>query len=426
MLHMKVTSVRSLGGSVHVPGDKSISHRAAILAAMSEGVTRIRNFSTAEDCRTTLQCLRQLGVQIDASGNDTVITGAGKHGFSRPAGPLDCGNSGTTARLLAGLLAGQSFHCVLTGDASLSTRPMQRIVEPLTAMGASIESTDGHLPLRIAGGDLRPLAAPFPVMSAQVKSCLLIAGTYVNGETALIDSAATRDHTERMMQWLGADIELRRRSVRLRGGHLAARDIAVPGDISSAAFFVIAAACLPGCDIRLNGVGLNPTRTAFLDLVKAAGADINIENVEEVGNEPRGDLHIRGGLAGGEPLMITPDTVPKVIDELPVLAVLGTQLTDGIRIENAGELRHKETDRLSAMADNLRLMNADVEVYGDSMRVHPSALKGAVVDPRGDHRIAMALAVAGLLAEGETEIINAECVDISFPGFFDTLASVAR
>ena len=428
MLDMKVSPAKSVTGTIRVPGDKSISHRAAILAAMAEGKTRISNFSTAEDCRTTLRCLEQLGVRIDHESEDIVVAGAGKQGFQRSGEALDCGNSGTTARLLCGLLAGQSFDSVLTGDASLSKRPMQRVIEPLKMMGAEIDSSDGRLPLRIHGRQLHGIRYELPVASAQVKSCVLLAGLLADGKTTTVEQTPTRDHTERMLQWLGLDLERTgERAVALDGSAtIKAKDISVPGDISSAIFFLVAAACLPGSAIAITDVGLNPTRTTFLDVLKETGVNIEFADVEEASNEPRGTLRVQGGLNRGRRLTIVGDRVAGSIDEIPILALIGTQIDGGLEVRDAGELRHKETDRIAAIVENLRRMNAAVEEFADGFVVERSDLKGASIDPRGDHRIAMAFAVAALLAEGESEIVGAECVDISFPGFFDTLASVVR
>jgi 3-phosphoshikimate 1-carboxyvinyltransferase len=417
-----VRRANSINGSIRVPGDKSISHRAAILAAIAEGESRIDNFSTAADCRTTLNCLEALGIAISRLGTTITISGAGKAGLRPPKIPLDCGNSGTTARLLAGVLAVQPFDSVLIGDSSLRSRPMDRIIEPLRQMGARIESDNGRLPLRILGGqELHGIQYKPPVASAQVKSCLLLAGLFAKGQTTVLEPIATRDHTERLLQWMGANIAAGAISGELP---LTARDIDIPGDVSSAAFFVAAAACLPGSVLKVSDVGLNPSRTAFIDLLASAGADIEVSDRLEACSEPRGSLTVRGGANRSQ--VIQSHEIPKLIDEIPMLAVVGTQLAGGIAVRDAGELRHKETDRIAAMVENLRRMNATVDEFPDGFRVERSQLKGAAVDPFGDHRVAMAFAVAGLLADGATEIRHSECVDISFPGFFDTLAEVVR
>ncbi|MFN0277915.1 MAG: 3-phosphoshikimate 1-carboxyvinyltransferase [Pyrinomonadaceae bacterium] len=414
---MKILPARYLRGTVNIPGDKSISHRAVMLASIAVGETRIENFSTAEDCRTTLKCLEQLGVSITKCGNDVIVKGVGKNGLRKPEQPLDCGNSGTTARLLAGILAGQPFDSVLTGDESLSRRPMNRIIEPLTEMGAKIESRDGCLPLHIFGGqNLRGVEHELPIASAQVKSCLLLAGLFAEGKTSVVERTPTRDHTERMLEWFGAG-----------DASLTARDINIPSDVSSAAFFIVASACLSGSDILLPNVGLNSTRTTILNVLQSVGVDVQISMTAEICNERRGSIRVRGRLEQDlikKRLILDGDIISKIIDEIPILAVLGTQLNFGIEIRDASELRVKETDRISAIAENLRRMNAVVEEFPDGFKVERSDLKGASIDSFGDHRIAMAFAVAGLLAEGETEIQSAECVNISFPGFFETLSSV--
>jgi len=435
MNDMKLFPARSLHGTVNLPGDKSISHRAAMLAAIAVGDTRIKNFSTAEDCRTTIKCLEQLGVSFTHDGPDVLVTGVGKTGLRGAEKPLDCGNSGTTARLLAGILAGQAFDSVLTGDGSLSRRPMNRIIEPLTAMGAKIESDNGCLPMRICGGrELRGVEHELPMASAQVKSCVLLAGLFANGKTTVAERSPTRDHSGRMLRWFGVNVETADATagdrISVTGDSvLSARDVNVPADMSSAAFFIMAAACLKGSDVLIPNVGLNPTRTAVLNVLRDLGADVQISMANEICNEPRGSVRVRGGLAGSpnsKQIRLAGDIIAKVIDEMPILAVLGTQLEGGIEIRDAAELRHKESDRISAMVENLRRMNASVEEFPDGIKVERSNLIGAGVDPSGDHRIAMALAVAGLLAEGETEILAAECSNISFPGFFETLLAVVK
>ena len=427
---MKIRRAKRLCGTIRVPGDKSISHRAAILAAMCTGEMRIESFSLAGDCQTTLQCLEQIGVNISRRGTAIGIEGVGKNGFRPPVGPLDCGNSGTTARLLAGLLAGQEFDSEITGDASLRSRPMKRIIEPLSRMEARIESADGHLPMTIHGGHrLRGFDHKLPVASAQVKSCLLIAGLLSAGKTSVLERTPTRDHTERMLQWLGVDVETTLAGVGQKisvSGEaiLTARDIGVPGDISSAAYFIIAAAILPGSDIVIPDIGLNPLRKGIIDVLLRAGADIQITELGDKCNEPVGTVRVVGGISPGsgvQPIRLSGADIPGIIDELPVLAVLGTQVEGGIEVCDAGELRLKETDRITAVVENLRRMNARVEEFPDGFKVERSTLKGALVDSFGDHRIAMAFAVAGLAADGETEIAGADCADISFPGYFEAL-----
>ena len=428
---MKIFPATRLRGTLQLPGDKSISHRAAMLAAIAVGETRIENFSSAEDCRTTLKCLEQLGVSISQNGTDVVIKGVGKTGLQKPEQPLDCGNSGTTMRLLAGILAGQPFDSVLTGDESLSKRPMGRVIEPLTKMGAKIESENGSLPIRIFGVQkIAGIEYEPPIASAQVKSCILLAGLFADGKTTIIERTTTRDHTERMLQWFGVDLQLVKESISLNSeAILTAQDVKIPSDFSSAAYFIVAAACLEGSDITIRDLGLNPTRTSCLTILQHLNANAQILTLEEKCNEPVGMIRVRGRiqrLLRSTPHLLSGSIIPNIIDEIPILAVLGTQLDVGIEVRDAGELRHKESDRIASIVENLRRMNADIEEFPDGFRVEKSSLKGSVIDSFGDHRIAMACAVAGLLADGETEILNAECVNISFPDFFETLQNVVR
>lgn len=431
---MKIRPADRLKGEIRLPGDKSISHRAAILTALSSGRARISNFATSVDCASTLDCLRQLGVEISSSGSDVTVTGVGKHGFRSPDASLDCGNSGTTMRLLAGMLAGQDFDSVLIGDDSLLKRPMKRIIEPLTQMGARIESENGLAPLKILGGrKLSGIKYPLPVASAQIKSCVLLAGLNAGGRTTVIETVPTRDHTERMLRSLGANVSTnatqRGTEISIDGdAELAAADIRVPGDISSAAFFLVAAACLKDSELKLINVGLNPTRAAVIDVLRGFGVDIAITDIREVSGEPVGTITVRGGIAETSRASQTLEAsvIANLIDEIPILAVFGTQLRQGLEIRGASELRVKESDRIAAVVENLRRMGASVVEFPDGFRVDHSELKGAHLDSFGDHRIAMAFAVAGLMAKGETTINNAECADVSFPGFFDTLARVIR
>lgn len=403
-----------------------------MLAAIADGTSRISNFAASEDCASTLGCLSGLGVVVRREGDRVEIDGRGKHGLREPSADLDCGNSGTTMRLLSGILAGQPFASTLTGDGSLSRRPMKRVIDPLSRMGAMVEATDGHAPLAIRGkSPLESIRFRPPVASAQLKSCVLLAGLFAEGETAVVEGVPTRDHTERMLHGFGVDVRVEAtpdgKAISVSGdARLTARDITVPCDISSAAFFLVAASCLEGSRLEMPQVGLNPTRTGVIDVLGRLGADIEITGRTESGGEPIGSLivkHLAGPPAAGGNL-IAGDMVANVIDEVPILAVFGTQVDGGIEIRDAGELRVKESDRIAAVAENLRRMGADVEEFEDGLRVGRSRLKGATIDSFGDHRIAMAFAVAGLLAEGETEIRGAECAAVSFPGFFDVLSSV--
>src|SRR5579884_4043530 len=421
-----VWPARRLRGQTTLPGDKSISHRYAILAALAEGTSRLEHFSQCMDCQSTLQCLAGLGIAIEQTGETVALSGRGLHGLREPQQPLDAGNSGTTLRLLAGVLAGQPFTSALTGDASLRRRPMGRIVTPLRQMGAHIEaSPDDVAPLRIRGGNLTGIDYRLPVASAQVKSCLLLAGLFARGTTRIVEPVRTRDHTERALRHFGVPVT-NGEGLAITGGQ-ALRPVClhIPGDLSSALFLVGAALLLPDSELQLRDVGLNPTRTAALAWFVQAGARIEIRACSESEPEPRGDLVVRAGrLRGGR---ITGAQVAAMIDELPLLAALGPYTEQGIEIRDATELRVKESDRIEAMADNLRRMGARVEVYPDGLAVGGrQPLRGAHVDSRGDHRIAMACAVAALGARGETAIEGAECVAVSFPGFFETLEQLAE
>lgn len=461
---MKISPSKSLRGTISLPGDKSISHRAAMFASIADGTTTITNFGSSVDCASTLACFAQMGVRSERDGTTVIVHGVGKRGLRESETPLDCGNSGTTVRLISGILAGQTFDTTLIGDESLSRRPMKRVIAPLTAMGAVIESNDGTLPMTIRGGaDLHPIDYTMPVASAQVKSCVLLAGLYADGTTSVSERAPdsgpdskfhdfsspenadfksqianpksqlalTRDHTERMLRWFGVDVGINDSGqVAISGeSKLTARDFRVPSDVSSAAFFLVAASCLPGSDLTLESVGLNPTRTAVIDVLGRFGAKIEQFGESEASCEPAGNLRVRGpGELPGDPEsnLIDGDIIANLIDEIPILAVFGTQITGGIEIRGASELRVKESDRIASVVENLRRMGADVDEFEDGFRIRRSRLKGAVIDSFGDHRIAMAFAVAGLFAEGETEILGAECAGVSFPEFFETLASVCR
>ncbi|HYV83731.1 MAG TPA: 3-phosphoshikimate 1-carboxyvinyltransferase [Pyrinomonadaceae bacterium] len=428
---MKLRPASNITGELRLPGDKSISHRAALIAALADGRSEISNFSTAADCASTLSCLRELGISIEREQNKVVF--AGSQELSTPRGLLDCGNSGSTLRILAGVLAGHDLTAELIGDASLSSRPMRRIIEPLEMMGAKIESTDGKAPLKIHGSNrLNPITYKLPVASAQVKSAVLFAGLNATGRTTVIETSSTRDHTERLFNGFGVPVTTNADlSVTLDGpARFTGGPLTIPGDISSAAYFVAAAMLLPGSQLTIEGVGLNPTRAAFLTVLASWGADIFTSDLQTQRNEPHGTINVRGGLAdtaGISDRTLNQSMIPSLIDELPLLAVVGSQIEGGIQIRDAGELRHKESDRLAATAANLRAMGAEVEEFEDGLAVSgPTQLHGALIDSHGDHRIAMAFSVAALVAKGETEIDGAECVGISFPEFFTLLESVAR
>lgn len=447
---MKIRPATRLRGRLRLPGDKSISHRAGLIAVLAHGRTEISNFASSVDCASTLSCLAQLGVRVERDGNHVSIEGAGAadraSNLRASSLPLDCGNSGTTMRLLLGILAAQPFASTLTGDESLSRRPMRRVLGPLAEMGARVASEEGRPPLVVEGRrPLKSLDYEMTVASAQVKSCVLLAGLGAGGRTRVVESVLTRDHTERMLRWFGAPIETERltradgstaHAVAIEGGQgFAARDLHVPGDVSSAAFLAAAAALLPGSELLIEGVGLNPTRTQFLDTLRLLGADAVAEDEREMCGEPVGTLRVRGIERSLEPvergrpaLVLRGPVIAQLIDELPILAVVGTQAEGGLEIREAAELRVKESDRIRATVENLRAMGAEVEEFEDGLKAHGRArLRGAKLDAHGDHRIAMAFAVAALIAEGETEIAGAEeCVGVSFPEFFDLLERVTE
>ena len=395
-----------------------------MLAALAEGTSDITHFSAAADCRSTLDCFSRLGVKVEANADRVRITGAGLSGLRKPRRSLDAGNSGTTMRLLAGILSGQEFHSTIDGDGSLRRRPMRRVIDPLAKMGARIEARDGgHAPLEIEGTRLSPIEYTLPVPSAQVKSAVLFAGLFTDGVTSVIEPVRTRDHTELALSEFGARLDHDGRAIRIQGRpRLHACTLAVPGDLSSAVFFLAAALVLPESNVVIHNVGLNPTRSAVLDVLGSMGAPISLVSVRSANGELVGDLSIRHEpLKGG---VIEGDFIAQLIDELPAIAVLGPFTEDGIEIRDAAELRVKESDRISALAENLRRMGAQVEEGPDGLRVagrSAGRLHGAEIEPHGDHRMAMAFAVAALGAEGETVIRDAECAGVSFPDFFSTL-----
>jgi len=424
-----ITPARAMVGSTQVPGDKSISHRYAILAALAGGTSDLRNFSTADDCARTLDCLHRLGVEVRSEGDHVTITGVGLDGLRRSWRALDAGNSGTTMRLLAGVLAGQSFRSKLTGDDSLCRRPMHRVIEPLRQMGARIESRDGGLaPLEIHGAPLKAIDYTLPVASAQVKSAVLLAGLLASGTTSVTEPVATRDHTEVALAEFGAEVARNGRTTRVQGHpQLHGQNLTVPGDISSAVFFLAAALILPGSNLMLHNIGMNPTRTAVLDLLSSMGASIRLVGVEMQHGELVGDIAIgHADLVGS---VVSGEATAKMIDELPMLAALGPYTEKGIEIRDAAELRVKESDRITAVAGNLRRMGATVEEFPDGLRVTGRSvgrLRGAEIDSFGDHRIAMAFAVAALGAEGPTTIHGSECAAVSFPDFYRLLDRIAE
>ena len=410
-----------LQGELRVPGDKSISHRSIMLGALARGTTRVSGFLDGADCIATRDAFRAMGVAIDGPEQGRLtVRGMGLHGLRAPAVPLYLGNSGTSMRLLAGLLAGQRFDSVLTGDASLSRRPMRRVTEPLGRMGARIDtSPEGTSPLRIHGGQrLHGIEYPLPVASAQVKSSLLLAGLYAEGETCVTEPAPTRDHTERMLRGFGYTVHSAGRRICLQGGgELTATDIDVPADISSAAFFLVGASIAPGSELLLRHVGVNPTRTGVIDILRLMGADIRLENEREAGGEPVADLVVRhAGLRG---IDIPPELVPLAIDEFPALFIAAACASGETRLTGAAELRVKESDRIQVMADGLRACGIGAEPTPDGIVIQGGRLRGGEVHSHGDHRIAMSFAMAALASDGPIVIHDCRNVDTSFPGFVD-------
>ena len=427
-----VSPATRVQGTVRLPGDKSISHRYAMLAAIAEGRTEIDNYSTGADCASTLECLRAMGVPVDHSGNHVAIDGAGPGGLAAPGQALDAGNSGSTIRMLSGILAGQPFESEIGGDESLSRRPMGRIIGPLEHMGASIAARDGgRPPLKIRGGNLGPIEYDLPVASAQVKTAVLFAGMFAAGRTTVHEPLPTRNHSEIALREFGADLQVDGLSISIAGGtRLQGQRLRVPADLSSAAFFLAAGLLLPGSHITLEGVGLNPTRAAVLDVLHGMGADLKIVRSSTSHGELVGDIEVRSAAAGPEPSLsggvIDSATTAGVIDEIPMLAVLGTASREGLTIRDAAELRVKETDRIATVAGNLGRMGIEVEVHDDGMRIPGrQRFQAAKLDSFGDHRIAMAFAVAALCADGPSVIENAEAASVSFPEFYDVLNEIS-
>jgi 3-phosphoshikimate 1-carboxyvinyltransferase len=418
-------------GTVRLPGDKSVSHRYGMLAAIAKGDSEITNYSTGDDCASTLGCMRDLGVEIEQEGTSVIVHGVGLDGLTAPTKQLDAGNSGSTIRMLSGILAGQKFTSTIGGDESLSKRPMQRIMTPLAEMGARITATgDGFPPLTIDGAPLKGIHYAPPMASAQVKTAVLFGGIYADGSTSVREKSQTRNHSELALAALGADIECSGTMIRMAGRpKLKGGILTVPSDLSSAAFFLATALVLPGSELRIEGVGLNPTRTDLLDVLLEMGADIQILPTTGSHSEPIGTLVVRGQESASSPVLrggvIEKSLTAGVIDEIPILAVLGALSFEGLEIRDAKELRVKETDRIATIADNLSRMGIKVEAFEDGMRIPGrQRFQAAELDSFGDHRIAMAFAVAALRAPEPSTLLNAEAADVSFPEFYDLLESV--
>ena len=415
---------KGLNGTVQVPGDKSISHRAIMLGSLADGTTRIKGFLMGEDCLSTVRCFREMGVTIEINQDTVAVHGKGLYGLSEPQDVLDVGNSGTTIRLMSGILAGQSFTSVVTGDSSIRKRPMGRVTKPLREMGVTILGRQkGELaPLTINGGSLKPISYKTPVASAQIKSSILLAGLFADGCTEVIEPEKSRDHSERMLRYFGAEVDEDGLAVRIKGQPtLMAKEVQVPGDISSAAFLLVAGAIMPDSRVVIKDVGINPTRTGIIDVLKEMGAKITIlENMADTG-EPLGDLIVE--TSSLKSIKFGGQLIPRLVDEIPVIAVAAACAEGVTEIRDAAELKVKESNRIEAICQGLQKMGVDIEELPDGLRINGGKpIKGGVIlDSLGDHRIAMALAVAGLVADKGITIKNAEAIDVSFPGFKDLL-----
>jgi 3-phosphoshikimate 1-carboxyvinyltransferase len=425
---MRIEPVAAIEGHIAVPGDKSVSHRAVLIGAICEGETRITGFWRSADTESTIAAVRALGVEVEEHDVDTItVHGVGLHGLRAPGGPIDCGNAGTLVRLLAGILAGQDGQeFELEGDESLSARPMDRIATPLTRMGAGVEATNGGLPLGIQGRSLHPIDYELPVASAQVKSCVLLAGLFADGVTTVVEPIPTRDHTERMLEHAGARVTRRPTSVTVEGTEeLRLPAVEVPGDISSAAPFLVGAAIVPGSSVTVHGVGLNPRRAGILDVLERMGARIAIYNRRAIGGEPAGDVEVRASDLVGATILA--EEVPSLIDELPILAVAACHARGETFVSGAAELRAKESDRIEAVVEELRRIGGHIRATPDGFRIKgvPARLRGGVVDSHGDHRLAMLGAIAGVASIEGVELRGAEAAAVSFPGFFEVLEQIA-
>ncbi|MDN5351412.1 MAG: 3-phosphoshikimate 1-carboxyvinyltransferase [Clostridiales bacterium] len=424
---LKVERVHTLKGTIEVPGDKSISHRGVMFGGISRGKTHIKGFLAGEDCLSTIRCFRGLGVEIRQEGDEVEVIGRGTNGLTEPTDVLNAGNSGTTMRLMSGILAGQSFLSIITGDQSLRSRPMARVADPLRLMGAKIDGRNGGklAPLVIRGGNLKGMVYQSPVASAQVKSAILLSGLYADGITTVVEKEKTRDHTEKMLRAFGGNVSVSGLQVSVSASKLEGQSIQVPGDISSAAFFMVAAAAMPGAELKIKNVGLNPTRTGIIDVLEAMGATIEIEDRFESGGEPMGTIVIKGGVLHGTE--ISGEMIPRLVDEIPVIAVAAALAEGKTRITGAEELKFKESNRIDAMVSALGTVGANIKALPDGMEiVGPSKIQGGAIDSLGDHRIAMAMAVCGLFSEQAIEIEDSACIDISFPQFETLLKRICR
>lgn len=420
---MKINRVKGFSGEIKVPGDKSISHRSIMLGSLAKGTTKVTGFLTGADCLSTIDCFRKMGVDIELHDTEVTVKGLGLHGLKAPTDTLDVGNSGTTTRLMSGILAAQNFSCRVNGDASIQKRPMKRIITPLSMMGADIksEADNGCAPLIITGSKLHGIHYDSPVASAQVKSAILLAGLYADGETSVTEPAISRNHTELMFKEFGVDINTVGKTATVKPAEeLFARDIAVPGDISSAAYFMVAAAITPNSCITIKNVGVNPTRDGIIRVFEMMGADMTVDASSDTTGEPVADITVKTSSLKG--CTIGGELIPTLIDEIPALAIMACFAEGDTIIKDAAELKVKESNRIEVMADNLSAMGADIEATDDGMIIHGGRqLHGATIDSKLDHRIAMSFAIAAMNAGGETDILGAECVNISYPSFYEDI-----
>lgn len=423
---MDINKIHSLRGTVTIPGDKSISHRAVMFGSLAKGNTVITGFLQGADCLSTISCFAKMGIEIDNNQDTVIVHGKGLRGLSAPTDILDVGNSGTTTRLISGILAGQNFTSTLNGDASLATRPMKRIITPLTQMGAIIDSNNGSTPLTIHGGNLKGIDYTSPVSSAQIKSCVLLAGLYAEGTTSVTEPSLSRNHTELMLHSFGANIQSNNLTATITpGNELFAQDVHVPGDISSAAYFIAAGLIVPNSEILIQNVGINPTRDGIIRVCQAMGGNITIMNERTQGGEPVADLLVRSSSLHG--VTVSGDIIPTLIDEIPIITVLAAYADGTTIIADATELKVKESNRIDTMVNNLSKMGVDIVGTDDGMIINGgNTLKGATIDSYMDHRIAMSCAVAAINAEGTTTITNSEYVEISYPAFFKDLMKLAQ
>ncbi len=423
---MAITKVKSLKGEINIPGDKSISHRGVMFGSISDGITELTGFLDGADCRSTIGCFRAMGIDISQKNDHVIIHGKGLHGLTAPTEMLDVGNSGTTTRLISGILAGQSFVSSLNGDDSIQKRPMKRIITPLTMMGANIRSIqdNGCAPLEIGGAPLKPIHYDSPVASAQVKSCILLAGLYADGITSVSEPVVSRNHTELMLSGFGADIKSEGLTASIVGGpKLVGQKIEVPGDISSAAYFIVAGLICPNADILIKNVNTNPTRAGIIKIAQDMGGNIELLNERIVSGEPVADIHVTTSELHG--CIVSGDIIPTLIDEIPVIAVMAACAKGQTVIKDAAELKVKESDRIATVTENLKNMGCDIEATDDGMIINGgNPLNGNIVNTYLDHRIAMSFAIAGLVADGETTFDNEACCSISYPTFFETLNQI--